>query len=90
MAISKKDLNKLQAEKLRVAAEMLKETAHLYDGNKSLLPLWGAGVITHGIPKMKKCVIGITKNAKAANKKNLTHDHLYRVTETARVILEKI
>lgn len=90
MSVTKKDLNELQLEKLRVAAEMLMATAHLYNGNKSLLPLWGAGVITHGIPKVKKCEIGITVAAKNAKKEDITKDHLYRVTETARIILEKI
>ena len=69
---------------------MLKETAYLFKGNTSFLPLWGAGIITHGIPKIKRCVIGITEKAKIAEKKDQTKDHLYRVTETARYIINEI
>ena len=88
--ITKNDLNELQKLKLNLAANMLKETAHLFNGDKSLLPLWGGGIITHGIPKIKACVIGITKNAKNATKTDLTNDHLYRVTETAKFVINKI
>lgn len=90
IVICKDDLNTLQQEKLNIAANILKNTAYLYTGNKSLLPLWGAGVITHGIPKINKCVIGITKNAKKAENKDRTKDHLYRVTETAKFVINKI
>jgi hypothetical protein len=88
--ITKKDLNDLQRKKLAVAAGILYRTAALFDGTQSLLPLWGGGVITHGIPKFKKCVIGITEDAKRAEKKDQTNDHLYRVTETAKFIINKI
>jgi len=92
--ITEEDLNYLQKQKLNVAANILHKTASLFDGEQSLLPLWGGGVITHGIPKIKKCVIGITKDAEKAindgNKKDTTNDHLYRVTETAKFIILKI
>lgn len=81
--ITKKELNELQQKKLTVAAGILHRTAPLFDGTQSLLPLWGGGVITHGIPKFIKCVISITEDAKKAKKKDTTNDHLYRVTETA-------
>ncbi len=42
------------------------------------------------MPKVKKCIIGITKDAKVANRRDRTNDHLYRVTETARYILNRI
>ena len=88
--ITKNDLNELQQKKLTVAAGILHRTACLFDGTQSLLPLWGGGVISHGIPKFKKCVIGITEDAKRAEKKDTTNDHLYRVTETAKFIINKI
>jgi len=88
--ITKNDLNELQQQKLTLAASILYSTASLFDGTKSVLPLWGAGVITHGVPKIKKCVIGITENAKSSKKEDTTKDHLYRVTETAKFILNKI
>ena len=88
--IAKSELNELQQKKLTLAASILHSTASLFDGTKSLLPLWGAGVITHGVPKISKCVIGITENAKLSKKEDTTKDHLYRVTETARFILNKI
>jgi hypothetical protein len=47
-------------------------------------------LVSFGIPKIQKCVIGITKNAKTANKKDITKDHLYRVTETAKFVINKI
>ena len=88
--ITKKDLNKLQLEKLNLAANILKRTADLFNGNGSLLPLWAAGVITHGVPKIKKCEIGITMDAKNASKELRTKDHLYRVTETAKFVISEI
>ena len=82
-------LNPLQKKKLRMAAEILRATARLYDDSKdqNLLPLWGGGVISHGLPKSKSFVIGTTRAAKDAEKGKTTHDHLFRVTETARHIL---
>ncbi|WP_036191947.1 hypothetical protein [Marinobacterium lacunae] len=88
--VCKDDLNALQRKKLTAAASILHRTAHLYDGTQSLLPLWGGGVITHGVPKFKKCIIGITEDAKIAKKEDRTSDHLYRVTETAKYVLSKI
>ena len=88
--IVKQDLNELQQKKLALAAGILHRTATLFDGTQSLLPLWGGGVITHGVPKIKKCVIGITKDAKYADKKDTTNDHLYRVTETAKFVINRI
>jgi len=88
--VTKDDLNELQQKKLTIAASILHKTAHLFDGTQSLLPLWGGGVITHGIPKFKKCVIGITEDAKRAKKEDITKDHLYRVTETAKFVINKI
>ncbi len=88
--ITKDDLNELQLKKLTLAAGILHRSAVLFDGAQNTLPLWGGGVITHGMPKFKKCVIGITKDAKQSQKKDTTNDHLYRVTETAKFILNKI
>jgi len=88
--ITKKDLNELQKKKLSLAASILYRSASLFDGTRSLLPLWGGGVITHGIPKFKKCEIGITEAAKIADKEDRTKDHLYRVTETAKYVIDKI
>ena len=89
--ISKNDLSDLQLQKLNLAAKILKETSHLFDGiSNNILSLWGGGVITHGIPKIKKCIIGITENARSVEKSETTKDHLYRVTETARYLLNKI
>ncbi|MEO5368269.1 MAG: hypothetical protein H7831_18320 [Magnetococcus sp. WYHC-3] len=82
------DLNDLQRKKLEVAAKILKRTAALYCGNKSLLPLWAAGVVTHGQPKSKNYVIGCTLEAKDANIKETSLDHLFRVTATAEHILK--
>jgi len=88
--ITKADLNELQLQKLSLAAGILYKSASLFDGTRSLLPLWGGGVITHGIPKFKKCVIGITLDAKKSDIKDRTKDHLYRVTETAKFVIDKI
>jgi hypothetical protein len=88
--ITKNELNDLQKKKLYVAASILHKSASLFDGNTSLLPLWGGGVISHGIPKNIKCVIGITNDAEAVDKKDRAKDHLYRVTETARYVINKI
>lgn len=88
--IVKEDLNELQRKKLALAAGILHRSASLFDGTQSTLPLWGGGVITHGIPKVRKCVIGITEDAKKSQKKDTTNDHLYRVTETARYVLNRI
>lgn len=90
VTVTTDDLNELQRKKLRLAANILRASAEFYDGSQSTLPLWGGGVITHGIPKITKCVIGITKDAKVAAKKDTTNDHLYRVTETARYVLNRI
>ena len=68
--VTKEDLNALQKKKLKLAAGILQSSATLYDGAQSTLPLWGGGVITHGIPKIKKCVIGITEGAKKEKKEN--------------------
>ena len=78
-----------QRRKLRVAAEILKRTADIYDGTKYLLPHWAAGVITYGQPKIQECVIGITEEAEKSAGKELAQDHLYRVTETAEYILAR-
>lgn len=84
-------LTEKQKEKLRLAAKMLKVSAKLYDESKSyLLPLWGGGIITHGQPQNKDFVIGISKRAAKVDKKERTKDHLYRVTETAKVILSRL
>ncbi len=89
--ITKNELNELQREKLNLAAHILKNTANLFNGNRSLLSLWGGGVITHGVPKINKCVIGITDAAKnESNDNNITKDHLYRVTETANLVINAI
>lgn len=84
-------LREPQRRKLAVAAQILKRTADLYTGNdmKKLLPLWGGGVITHGQPKSKEFIIGVTKEAKKLDKKDTALDHLCRVTETAQIILTK-
>ena len=78
-----------QRRKLRVAAEILKRTADIYDGTKYLRPHWAAGVITHGQPKIQECIIGITEEAEKSAVEELTQDHLYRVTETAEYILTR-
>ena len=88
--VTKESLSDLQRKKLTLAANILHKTASLFDGTQSVLPLWGGGVITHGIPKINKCIIGITCDAKSAEKKDTTKDHLYRVTETAKFIINKI
>lgn len=89
--ITKQELNELQCEKLNLAAYILKNTAKLFNGNRSLLSLWGGGVITHGVPKISKCIIGITEAAKnESNDNNITRDHLYRVTETAKHVIYAI
>ncbi len=77
-------------KKLNVAAGILHKSASLFDGNLSLLPLWGGGVITHGVPKTIKCVIGITEDAELSGTKDRTKDHLYRVTKTAKFVIDKI
>lgn len=87
----RKLLSEKQKVKLHLAAQMLKATAGLYDSRKSnLLPLWGGGIITHGQPQNKNFVIGISKRAEKADKKERTKDHLFRVTETAKVILSRL
>lgn len=84
-------LTDIQKAKLRLAAQMLKATAKFYDESKpNLLPLWGGGIITHGQPQNKAFVIGVSKKAAKAEKKERTKDHLYRVTETAKVILSRL
>ena len=85
-------LNDLQREKLHVAANILKNTAGLYRGNKSHLPLWAAGVVTHGQPKSRLFEIGATHEARKLRKtdKHLTTlDHLHRVTATAEYVLTR-
>lgn len=87
----RKLLNEKQKDKLRLAAQMLQATAMFYDERKSyLLPLWGAGIITHGQPQNKDFVIGISKRAEKAEERERTKDHLCRVTETAKVILSRL
>lgn len=86
---AKARLNPLQRKKLQVAAQILKLTADLYDGTSSVLPLWAAGVITHGQPKSNKYVIGTTAAAKNAATKDTAIDHLFRVTATAEIILTR-
>ena len=92
--ITKKELNPLQQKKLETAAQIFIATARLYEGDKSLLPLWAAGVVTYGQPKGKKLIIGMTKDArdllKNKNTKLTTLDHLFRVTETAKLVLNGI
>jgi len=94
--IAKKELNPLQKKKLETAAKIFIATARLYQGvkDKSLLPLWAAGVVTHGQPKGNKFIVGITNSASKAVKENNTKlttlDHLFRVTQTAKFILNKI
>lgn len=82
-------LTPMQRKKLRVAAEILKHTAVIYDGTKCLRPLWGAGVITHGQPKIQDCIIGITEEAEKSVGEKLAQDHLFRVTETVEYILSR-
>ena len=87
----RKLLTDKQKEKLRLAAQMLKATAKLFDESKPyLLPLWGGGIITHGQPQNKVFTIGISKRAANAEKNERTKDHLCRVTETAKVILSRL
>jgi hypothetical protein len=88
---AKKFLNELQKEKLWLASQIFKKTATLYPqgGNPSLLPLWAAGVVTHGQPNTKHYEIGTTLPAKTVEKKATTRDHLYRVTATAEFILKQ-
>ena len=67
---SKKDRGMPEETLTKKKLRRMKNTAELYKGNKSLLPLWGGGVITHGVPKVKKCIIGITEAAKKEDNKN--------------------
>jgi hypothetical protein len=87
--ITKSELRPKALKKLKLAAQIIKKTAGLYDGDTSVLPLWGAGVITHGQPNSKKLEIGVSKNAKGAPAKDTTRDHLHRVTKTAEYLLER-
>lgn len=82
-------LSPKQAKKLELAARMLKATAKLWDGDKSMLPHWAAGIITHGQPKGRSFVIGTTEAAKKAPKDDIARDHLFRVTATAEYILSR-
>jgi hypothetical protein len=82
-------LNPKQTKKLELAAKMLKATAEFWDGDRSMLPHWAAGIITHGQPKGRYFEIGTTEAAKNAPKKEKTHDHLFRVTATAEYILSR-
>ena len=90
---ARKSLTSMQKLKLETAAQILKETAHIYNGlavdRESMLPLWAAGVVTHGQPNTKLFEIGITEAAKKAKRQDTTKDHLFRVTETAKLILTK-
>jgi hypothetical protein len=89
--MKQKKLTAKQALKLKTAAMVLKVTSSIYNDldendKKTLLPLWGGGVVTHGLPKC--FVIGRSKKAiDSKNKQELTMDHLYRVTATADYIL---
>lgn len=88
--INKSEMTPKARKKIRLAAEIIKRTAGLFDGDKSMLPLWGAGVVTHGQPVSKSLEIGISNAARKATKKNeTTRDHLYRVTATAEHLLKK-
>jgi len=86
---SKTELTETMKKKLRLAAEIIKRTADLYEDDPSMLPLWGGGVITHGQPNSAELEIGISKAAKNAAKKDTTRDHLFRVTATAEHLLKK-
>lgn len=86
---ARKHLSTKQTKKLNLAARMLKATANLWDGDKSMLPHWAAGIITHGQPKGRYFEIGTTKAAKGAPTQNIARDHLFRVTATAEYILSR-
>ena len=78
--------------KLNVAAAILKSTASIYEAltdeeKKFVLPLWGGGVVSHGLPKSDYFRIGISWEAECSTKDKRTDDHLYRVTATAQYIL---
>ena len=69
----RKLLTDKQKEKLRLAAQMLKATAKLYDKSKpNLLPLWGGEIITHGQPQNMDFIIGISKRAVKDDKNEST------------------
>lgn len=90
--IARTQLTKKQALKLNVAAAILKSTASIYEDltdekKKFVLPLWGGGVVSHGLPKSDYFRIGISSEAERLNKDKRTDDHLYRVTATAQHIL---
>lgn len=90
---ARQSLNSLQVLKLATAAKMLKQTAGIFaelnnnPSKSSLLPLWAAGVISHGQPKSKFFEIGITDEALKVSAQERTRDHLFRVTATAEYIL---
>jgi hypothetical protein len=90
IASARKTLSEKQIKKLKLAAKMLKETAKFWDGDNSMLPHWAAGIITHGQPKGKYFEVGKTEAAENAQKQDITHDHLYRVTATAKHILSLV
>lgn len=89
IAYARQKLSELQAKKLNLAARIIKQTAELYDGDQRVLPIWAAGVITHGQPKKKYYEIGITKTAQNADRKDQARDHLYRVTATVEYLLKR-
>lgn len=90
---ARQSLKPLQALKLATAANMLKQTVGIFTeltnnpSKSSLLPLWAAGVISHGQPKSGFFRIGITEAAQKDPTKKRTDDHLFRVTATAEYIL---
>jgi hypothetical protein len=92
---ARQSLNPLQVLKLVTAAKMLKQTAGIFaeltnnPSKSSLLPLWAAGVISHGQPKSKFFEIGITDEAQKVSAQERTRDHLFRVTATAEYILSR-
>lgn len=90
---ARQSLSPLQVLKLATAAKMLKQTAGIFaeltnnPSKSSLLPLWAASIISHGQPKSRFFVIGITDVAQKEPGKKRTKDHLFRVTATAEYIL---
>jgi hypothetical protein len=92
MPFTKNQLNPKQRKKLECAANIFIASAGFWNGDSWLLPLWGAGVVTHAQPKNKGLTIGESAAAAQLKKsgKAATKDHLFRVTETAKVILEMV
>ena len=95
LAKARQSLNEMQLLKLSTAAKILKNTASIFaelsmhPSKSSLLPLWAAGVITHGQPNTRFFEVGITQAALDATPRDRTKDHLFRVTATAELILSK-